>query len=567
MLEGPGWHSPRADLMETPEPYAHDPQYSLGTDDAGNRVSAEALYRSEEAKRQSVCDMARMMAELTEPAAFPPEGYKPGDRLPGNNQSVGTECLNTLTAALLMLWFPPSQPMFRLVVKRYNIAKEIRQNPALFAETLVALAELEVSHRDDLKSTQIATAAVNYIKQLLLSGNACWRHIDLDTPTVHRCDSYIVKRNKQGAVLLGVLKECQSLQSLDADHREFILERADEALKDKPAWEQEVDIYSCQKLKVGHNSGEKSWCYWEEWEGHTLPGTEVEVPFKAPVMHFGWLVPCYGEDWGGGYCEAYRGDLFTVEAHASALNDGASLAALSLMFVKPGSSTSLRQIQRARNLSMLPGQADDVSVFRSDKTADFNFVVQNYENATRRLSRAFLLQFSAQRQGERVTAEEFRTLSRELDKAMGGLHTQMAQGNQRPIIYRAVLLNEEANPKLPTLESLGDMVGFQIITGIEALGDSTEGDNLVELAGTTTKLFPIEGQKQFNVSDFVNRLGATKGIRTQGLTKSPAQIAQEDQKQMAAGMAAEVVSKGTAPTIQGLAAAAQPQPPAAAQGG
>ena len=279
-------------------------------------------------------------------------------------------------------------------------------------------------------------------------------------------------------------------------------------------------------------------------------------------MHAGWLIPVFGQDWGQGYVEQYRGDHYTVEAHASAVNDGASLAALALLFNRPGSQTSIKQIREARNLSVLPGQADDVTVFRSDKTADLNFVVSNLEAVARRLGSAYLLQSSVQRSGERVTAEEIRRLGQELDKATGGLYLQIAKGSQKAIIERNIRLNEAENPRLPPLPK--GLVEIQVITGMDALGDSTEYDATVEVVGTTMKLFPVEGQKQLDAGNFTTRLMAFRGVKPDGLVRSAEQVAAITQQQKQEAISAQLVDKATGPDVKGLAdhfsAAQSPQP-------
>lgn len=505
--------------------------------------------------------MGRLMAELTVPYVMPPDGYQTGDDIPGNNQSISAMCLNTLTSALVLMAFPPNQPILRFEAIEYEIQAQVDKDPELWSRTELALARLEITHRKRLQTTTIATAYGEYVKLLLTVGNGLWRHLKLASPTVHKPDSYVVKRDKQGNPLLAILKECVNLQGMDRDHVDFIMANVPaNHWEDKAEWEREVDVYSILKASTDEN-GERTWCYWEEWEGHVLPDTEVETDYDTPPMWPGWLIPVYGQDWGQGYCEQYRGDLYTVEAHASAINDGASLAALSLLFTKPGGQTSIKQVREARNLSVLPGDAADLSVFRSDKTADLNFVVNNLEAAARRLSAAFLLQSSVQRSGERVTAEEIRRLGQELDKALGGLYTQISQGNQKVIIVRAVRLNEEENPKLPALPK--GVVEIQVITGVDAIGNNADADNLLEWGGGMQKLFPTQFEKRASFEDFGRRYASAKGVKPDGLLKTADTVAAEDQQAQQAAMLQSAVDKGTGPAVKGIADAmmAQQQPP------
>lgn len=521
-------------------------KYSLGVG-----VKAADVYDRLRGKRQAVIDMARLMAELTLPSLFPPEGYSTGDDIPGNNQSIGAHCVNTLASVLLYMWFPPNQPIAKFKALEYMIQPQVDQDPDLWARVELALAQLEISHRQRLQTTAVSLVANEYLKYLIVGGNALWKQLKLAQPTAHRPDCYVVKRNKLGSPLLIIHKERVSLMGMEPDHRDFVLAHlAPDHFKDQQEWEKEVDIYSVQQFDV-EDDGDPVWHYWEEFDGHALPDTVVTTDADTPPMHAGWLIPVFGQDWGQGYCEQYRGDLYTVEAHASSVNDGASLAALALLFNRPGSQTSIKQVREAKNLSVLSGDAADLTVFRSDKTADLNFVVNNLETVARRLSSAFLLQASIQRNGERVTAEEIRRLGQDIDKGTGGLYTQIAHSNQRPIIMRCIRLNEDENPKLPPLPK--GLVDVQVITGMDALGDSTEYDATVDVVGTLTKLFPQEAQKRINVGNLGKRLAAFRGVKPDGLFFTDEQVTASDQAAQQRAISAQLIDKATGPAVKGFA--------------
>lgn len=520
--------------------------YSLGK----NR-KAEDVYQRLTGKRQAVLDMARQMAELTIPSVFPPDGYQTGDNIPGNNQSISAHCVNTLVSHLVFMAFPPNQPMCRFTALEYMVQPEVDQDPAYWANVQLALSRLEITHRQRIQSTPVDTVYAEYLKKLLIGGNCLWKQLKLKNPTAHGIECYVVKRNKAGEPLLIIHKETVSLDGLERDLVDFILSKSDrDKFKDKDEWDREVDIYSVQRLAVDEN-GDKVWHYWEDYEGHVLPGTEVTTDEEDMPMFAGWLIPVFGQDWGQGYVEQYRGDHYTVEAHASAVNDGASLAALALLFNKPGAQTSIKQIREARNLSVLPGDAADLTVFRSDKTGDLNFVVGNLEATARRLSSAYLLQSSVQRNGERVTAEEIRRLGQELDKATGGLYLNVAKSNQKHIVVRSIKLNEEENPKLPPLPK--GLVEIQIITGLDALSDSTEYDATVEVVGTTTKLFPQASQQTFSVGEFARRLSAFKGVKPDGLIHTDEQVAASTEQMKREAISSQLVDKATGPAVKGFA--------------
>jgi hypothetical protein len=513
---------------------------------------AEDAYQDGQTRRAAVIDMGRKMAELTIPSVFPPEGYHTGDPLPGNNQSLNALLVNNLASSLMFMAFPPGQPIMRFEPIEYKLQADIDQNPELWAMSQLALSRLELSHRKRLQATPIQSAYTQYMKILLIAGNALWKHVTLNAPTYHLPDCYIVKRASTGIPLLAVHEECVSLDTLDEDHQEQVLAAMDtKDYEGKKPWEVEVKVYSCLKLKPpATHKGDPSWLYWQETHGVMLDGTEVETDFDSPPMWPGGLIPVYGQDWFRGYCEEYQGDLYSSEQMASALNDGASAAALSLMFVQPG-QTSIKQVREARNLAVLNGRADDVTMFRTDKSADFNFVVSREETIARRLGQAFLLNSSIQRSGERVTAEEWRRMGQELDKAMGGLYTSTAQGNQRIIIIRAIKLHEEEAgeqlPKVPT-----DVVNIEVVTGIDALGQTTEAEQLQTLAQAGQTAFPTQWEKQADANNYLLRMAAALGLKPDGLIKKAAQVQEDNAAAQQQAMQQEMVSKGVGPAVTGL---------------
>ncbi len=112
-------------------------------------------------------------------------------------------------------------------------------------------------------------------------------------------------------------------------------------------------------------------------------------------------------------------------------------------------------------------------------------------------------------------------------------------------------------PKFPK-----DTLKPQIVTGLEALG---RGQDLNKLQAFLQYLQPLGQQiiaQELNIDDYIDRLGASLGIDTQGLIKSPEQkqqemmAAQEAQQQQ---MMAQMAEKGVAPAVKGMVDAAGQQ--------
>ncbi|GJE18767.1 portal protein [Methylobacterium marchantiae] len=523
-------------------------QYTLGE-------PAKAVYDALTTNRESVNEMGRRMAELTIPSVFPPQGYRAGDDLPGNNQSAGAQCVNTLASKLMFMAFPPGQPIAKLEPVLANLQEKIDQDPDLYANVLLALSQLEMEHRRRFQSTALETTYTGHMKLLLVAGNSLWKHLRLNAPTFHRSDTYVVSRDRTGHPHVTIHQEKVRVATLPEDIQDLIYRQTPDLLKQEVEWTREVEIHSVCMLVVegdDKDDDDRHWLYWQEYEGHLLEGTEFEADYEDCPMWPSWLIPVYGENWGRSYCEEYRGDLYSVEVNASALNDGSALAAWALTFVKPGARTSIRQVQKAKNLDILPGSAEDVTVFRSDKTADLNFVQNTFNMAARRLGAAFLLDSATRRDGERVTAEEVTRTGRELDMGMGGLYTQVSQSDQRRIIMRAMRLHEVENKKLPKLPK--GVVEVNVVTGTDAMGRSGEAANLEEFAGTLSKLFGPQGATALlKAGNFATRLAAAKGIKPDGLVKTDQEQGAEQTKAKQEALQQSLLEKAAGPVAGAVA--------------
>lgn len=523
-------------------------------------------------RREQVLQMARELSEITITSTMPPQGYHTGDNIPGNNQSVGAISVSTLASKLMFMAFPPGQPIMRLDPVEQKLQKQIDQDPDLYAQVQLALSRLEVAHRKKFATIGLATAWVGLQELLLVAGNGLWKHINLAQPTFHKPDCYVVSRDSGGHPILTIHHERVRVSTLAKDVQALLMEEDDKLAK-CPEWQREADIFSvCRLMRNGHKPKDAneqwSWQYWQETcEGTIIPDSEVETDYDDAPMWPCWLIPSYGENWGRSYCEKYRGDLYLVESGHSALNDGLALAAWCLTFVKPGTRTSLRTVQKAKNLDILSGSAEDMSVFNSGKTGDLSWGSSHIQRAEQRLGVAFLSQAAARRDGERVTADEVQRTGAELDQAMGGLYTQSSQGNQRRMIMRAIKLHEEASDDMPKLPP--GIVDVQVVTGVDAMGRSVEVQALLDFVKALTEAFPQKVQEIIDASDFSTRLAAGMGIKPDGLVNTKEQIAATQQAQMQQQQGAEMSAKAAGPVGGAVAkglmdranAPAAPQPP------
>ena len=250
--------------------------------------------------------------------------------------------------------------------------------------------------------------------------------------------------------------------------------------------------------------------------------------------------------------EEIIGDLKSLEALTRAIVEGSAASAKLLFMVRPNGTTKIRNIADSANGAIISGDANDVTTLQANKFNDFRVAQETMQVITERLSFSFLLNSSVQRQAERVTAEEVRYMAQELETALGGIYSVLSQEFQLPLVnlLLAKMQKEGKMPKFPK-----DTLKPQIVTGLEALG---RGQDLNKLSAFLQYLQPLGQeviQQNLNIDDYIDRLGASLGIDTQGLIKSPEQKAEEQaaaEAQMQQQQMMQMAEKAVPNAVQGL---------------
>jgi hypothetical protein len=133
---------------------------------------------------------------------------------------------------------------------------------------------------------------------------------------------------------------------------------------------------------------------------------------------------------------------------------------------------------------------------------------------------------SLQRNAERVTATEIRAMAEELDAALGGIFSILAEEFQLPLVKTFIYrLKQKIGLEIP------DQVEPNIVTGLDALGRGQDLNKLTafmsQVAGLAQAGFDVA--KYVDTTELINRMAAGSGIDPQGLVKSQDKINQEQQ--------------------------------------
>lgn len=511
-------------------------------------ITAEDFYESQLADRTGPVELGRRLAAISSPSTFPPEQYKTGDPLEVTNQSINANAINTLASKMMLTGLPPGQAGWKFIPREDKIDPEIKQDPEMYGQVLYALSRREEMHRVRLEATQARAAITKYYKLLLLTGNSACLWLEIDNPVIYNMHNYVVKRDAGGVPLVGVIKVSVSRMVADQDIIDAVDFHKAKAEPGSNPWDDEITIFHCQKLVV-REGGKKEYVYWQEVEGgHVVEGTEAVTDFDTPTIHFGGMIPEYGSNWFLPYCQDYEGDMMAVENFSAALQDGGAAAARFLTLVDPNGTTEIKDILEADNLDVVPGREQDVKTLRSDKGADLAVTSQECEKAVKRLGQAFLMFSSVQRTGERVTAEEWRILAQEIDQAMGGLWSAVAQTSQKYFVLRFIMMHEEVEDigKLPE-----GLVRTSIITGIDSLSQSSEASRLREGMAEAKEVLGDALAQFINPTGYLRRLFAYKTVKTDGLVKDDNQVAADTAQQKQEAMQKTLLEKATGPLAQG----------------
>jgi len=509
--------------------------------------SIAKTYENMASDRDSFLSRARNCAELTIPTLMPPEGHTGSTQYVTPYQSVGARGVNNLASKLLMTLLPPNQSFFRLTIDDFDLT-ELGGDARGKAEE--ALARIERSATQEVESKAIRVPTFEALKQLIVSGNVLVHMPPKSGMKVFRLDRYVIQRDTMGNILKIIVKESIAYDALPKEVLEALMENPEYQVDTN---KKECDIYTCVK-RVG-----KKFEVHQEVHDIIIPSTKGSyTEDKLPWMALRFIA-VDGNNYGRSFCEEIVGDLKSLEALTKAIVEGSAASSKLLFLVRPNGTTKMRSIADAPNGGIISGDANDVTTLQANKFNDFRVAQETMQKITERLSFAFLLNSSVQRQAERVTAEEVRYMAQELETALGGIYSVLSQEFQVPLVNLLLgkMQKEGKMPKFPK-----DTLKPQIVTGLEALG---RGQDLNKLSQFLQMLQPLGQeviQSELNIGDYLDRLGASLGIDTQGLVKSDEQKQQEAQQQqemMQQQQMMQMAEKGVSPAIKGMSDQMQQQ--------
>ena len=496
--------------------------------------SVAGRYARYEGIRSTYLNRARSAALLTIPSLVPPEGNNSGTKFPTPYQGLGARGVNNLASKLLLALLPPNASFFRLSIDDFELEKLTKQK-GMRAKIEQAFGQIERSVMNQIETSAVRVKVFEALKQLIVAGNVLCFVLPDGNLRVFPLSRYVVKRDPVGNVIEIIAKEDLSPLAIPPNIRAAC---GIDDVTDDPNNTQQLYTY------VYRSADGKKYHIEQELNGKLVPGSEGDYPIDESPWIPLRFVAVENEDYGRGYIEEYQGDLQALEGLSKAMLESAAAASKILFLLKPNATTNKKKVVEAPNGAVIEGNLDDIGILQLDKYADFRVAYEQSQELTKRLSFAFMLNTSVQRNGERVTAEEIRYMAGELEDALGGIYSILSQEFQLPLV-RVLMKQMALKGKLPQLPK--DLVKPMVTTGLEALGRGHDLNKLNQFLQQLAPLGPEVLQQYMNIEDYIARVGTSLGIDTQGLVKSPEQIAQEKQQAQMMQMAQSVapnVAKG-----------------------
>ena len=475
-----------------------------------------ARYQQLVTSRDPFLQRARDCSKVTIPSLVPDSNMGDHGKLKTPYQSVGARGVSHLSARLGLSLFPPNTPFFKLEMDSLALQLDQR-DPTIKTELDTALVKVEQAVMTMLETMSARASMHEAFKQLLVAGNVLL-YVGPEGIRVIHLDRYCVVRDPMGTVTEILVEEEVYPESLPED----FLPVNDKSQENIGPIKKTIKLYTCVKF-IDNKA-----IWYQEAKGKEIPGTHGMCPEDCSP----WIPLRFEridtEEYGRSHVEAYYGDLTALESLYQSALEASAAAAKILFLVNPNGTTRPRTLSSAANGAIVQGNANDVSVIQSQKSQDLQIVNNIIDRIEGRMQFAFLLNSAIQRPGERVTAEEIRYMSQELEASIGGLYSILTQELQLPLVKRLmyILQRQGKLPQFPVNQQNGEpLVSPKPITGLEAIGRGDDMNKLTEFISIGHQALGPEVMAQYlNMEEALRRLAASASIDTTNLVKTSEQL-------------------------------------------
>lgn len=498
-----------------------------------------AEYELLKQDRQPYLDKAKEACKYTLPSLIADRDTKKNNKknvknIATPNQSVGADGVNNLSAKITTTMLPPNQTFFKFSMDSITIQQQAQvegSDKSKFEQDVNrGLSIIEKNLLDYQEQLGDRVCVGEAIKHQLVTGNVFLVHDPKDGLRYYPLDRFVVKRDYCGNVLKAITEETVGFYSLPKEIQDEVMTKILEKRVEK---NNKTDIRLEDEeltLYTGFRRTDKHWTVCQEVEGIKLPSSEGKYPIEiCPFMALRYTA-IDGESYGRGLIEEYIGDISYLDVLSLAIKQASLAGSKFIMLVNPNGLTKIKHLSEAKNGGFALGRVEDVQPLQANKYYDLQVAQAEADKIEKRLNRIFIMKAAIQRQAERVTAEEIRTMAQDLEEALGNYYSIMCKEFQKAYVKITFHhMKKEKGKLLPDLVRDKD-VKLTVTTGLEALGRSSDLNKLITFWDVMGKVAPIAAQLGGKVEPIAATIAASLNMSIDGMFYSEEEK-QEQQKQ------------------------------------
>lgn len=417
-------------------------------------TSPKEFYEAGKTDRKLYEDRAETYANLTIPSVFRDSSWTSSDTKEDNYcQSFGAMCVKSLVSKIGMSIFPPNASSFKLQSPQQAVDDLSQGDSNVENDIQKDISEGQNKINKHLEGMNIRRTVFRVLEHLTVVSSCVVERVPNKAFKIHSLRNIVVELDDMGEeVAICVYEKLRTLpDGIDIPEEK------------KKTNGEKYDLYT-----LLYKDENDSWIMKQSIDDEPV-GEEKKFTEKSrPFVYLGWLWNS-GDAYYRPYVEDYEGDLSSVDTLTKVLTKGALVSSKSITFVdERGGRTRIRDVKKAANGAILQGNAGDVTSYQHGKNFDFQSPERMLDRLEGRLSYAFLLQQGLRRDAERVTAEEIRMISAELENALASVYAVISNKIIKRFVEWAM---EDLKLKFNALE-------VKIVTGLDALGRAVESQKL-----------------------------------------------------------------------------------------
>jgi hypothetical protein len=494
---------------------------------------------------------ARDYSKVTIPYLVPETNQTDSTEFQNDYNTEGAKLVNALGNAYAQSLFPAGEPFIKLGMDPLDM-KAVQAAGQRQAKLTQLFSSIERNFAAHFETVGSRAAILDAMLQLIVAGNYCLYKPKDGNLMGYAIDEYYVMRSLDGTLLELITEDYKLLPALDPELQAAVvsalhLEPDDTSTK--------LTLYTYVRRDPQNPD-----TWYVDQAVETIPVGEQNT-YKTDGMR--WMPLMWTrtrrEMYGRGLVESHYGSFWTLSILSEALAVGCVSMADIKYLVRPGSVINVPELNSSASGTYHYGEPDDINAITTNRTNDFRLITDVIQMYVRHLSEVFMYLPGTMRNAERVTAEENRLRAASLEKAHGGVYSQLADSLQKPY---AKLLLSEMNVK--NLEQAG--VNIEIVTGLGALTRGSTNDRIVhwlaDMSGVNN-LSPTL-QQVFKMSDFARVTAAGRDVDASTFILDDAQQAQAQQMAQntaTQGVMGQELAKKADPKQLAQAMQAQAQPP------